>query len=352
MHKNKALLERKYSSTLLLAINPHFYANSIRCRRKCITYARLIILKVIMKCNRLCSDANVNHSISSKRSTTRPSRIISLPSLFLFVICARLVQQQNSNFLTKLPFKYSNLTVSQNEVLPSTANDASLESSNYNISNIRRDDVKSLELEALKTFPPRNETPMPGWVYEPPRVSFFWKKMPDRKFISQIYPRLRSFNRVLDVGARDYNRYCKSMLNSSTTKYYQIEPFPPEVLDNDGFLHCKVHEIPELYPEYKLFFDAVMDIGVLGVSTFNSTRQLTKDILDYTSSWRLLCYTELIILQKIIVDKSEYCNILYFRSKVSNNDYDIGFYEAICEHRICRSYNSMHGTVSEFYSWT
>jgi hypothetical protein len=40
-------------------------------------------------------------------------------------------------------------------------------------------------------------------------------------------------------------------------------------------------------------------------------------ILLVTSDWRLLCYTELIILHKMIVDKSDQCNILNFVRKFS-----------------------------------
>jgi hypothetical protein len=136
---------------------------------------------------------------------------------------------------------------------------------------------------SLATFPPRNETPHPGWIYEPRYVKFFWKKMPDRPFISSLYPKLKVFSSVLDIGARGYNRNCKAMINSTATKYFQVEPFPPEELDNDGLLHCKVHEIPELYPQFQLYFDAVLDIGVLGAGLLTSANvtEANENYADY-----------------------------------------------------------------------
>ena len=111
---------------------------------------------------------------------------------------------------------------------------------------------------------PRNDTPGVGWIFEPVRLGAFWQ-LKDRKFMrGQIYPRLRKYHRVLDVGARGYNQECKGLINSTTTEYYQVEPFPPDVMNNDGLLHCKVQEIPQLYPQYASFFDAVLDFGVFG----------------------------------------------------------------------------------------
>jgi hypothetical protein len=74
---------------------------------------------------------------------------------------------------------------------------------------------------------PRNDTPGIGWIYEPVRLSAFWH-LKDRRFMrQQLYPRLSRYHRILDVGARGYNQECKALINSTTTEYYQVEPFPP-----------------------------------------------------------------------------------------------------------------------------
>lgn len=142
-------------------------------------------------------------------------------------------------------------------------------------------DVRRIPLHA------RNDTPGIGWIYEPVRLSAFWH-LKDRRFMrGQIYPRLQRFHRVLDVGARGYNQECKGLINSTTTEYYQVEPFPPDVMDNDGLLHCKVQEIPQLYPHYASFFDAVLDFGVFGwggTHQFNTTKELEDDIHAYMNS--------------------------------------------------------------------
>jgi hypothetical protein len=151
----------------------------------------------------------------------------------------------------------------------------------------REDTVNSSDSTTLLL--PRNETPAPGWIYEPPSVNFFWRKMADRPFIGTIYPKLKSFSNVLDIGARGYNRNCKAMINSATTKYYQVEPFPPKELHNDGLLTCKLHEIPILYPQYNLYFDVVLDIGVLGAGLLTTTN-ITESNENYDGYMTGLLY--------------------------------------------------------------
>ena len=136
----------------------------------------------------------------------------------------------------------------------------------------------------------RNYTAQKGWIYEPKNVDYFWKKMADRPFISTIYPRLATnkYQSILDVGARGYNRNCKGLLNSTTsTKYFQVEPFPPDVMNNDGLLKCIVQDIPVLYPQYQNFFDVVLDFGVFGwgdVHVFNTTAEMMEDVRRYTDA--------------------------------------------------------------------
>lgn len=132
--------------------------------------------------------------------------------------------------------------------------------------------------------PPRNDAPHGEWMYEPVSLSSFWR-LPDRRFTSELYPPLGKFGRVLDVGARGYNRECKRLINSPTTRYYQVEPFPPDVMNNDGLLKCKVQEVPKFYPQYESFFDVALDFGVFGWgetrTQFNTTEDALNDISDY-----------------------------------------------------------------------
>jgi hypothetical protein len=130
---------------------------------------------------------------------------------------------------------------------------------------------------------PRNYTAGKGWIFEPVSLRSFWS-LADRRVIRGMYPPLRKFHRVLDVGARGYNQECKGLINSNTTEYYQVEPFPPDVMNNDGLLPCKVQEIPELYPQYESFFDVVLDFGVFGwrgTHQFNTTQEVEDDMRAY-----------------------------------------------------------------------
>lgn len=109
--------------------------------------------------------------------------------------------------------------------------------------------------------------PAEGWIYEPKNLGYFWKKMGDRPFLRELYSHVGKYNHVIDVGARGYNRYCKTeLINSTTTTYYQIEPFPPSLdeINNDGLLDCYMQEVPDKYPELGNSFDLVLDFGVFG----------------------------------------------------------------------------------------
>ena len=100
----------------------------------------------------------------------------------------------------------------------------------------------------------RSETILDSWNFEPKNLNFFWKRMGDRPFMRTFYPMLSRFGKVLDVGARGYNRLCKDLINSTDTLYYQVEPHPAKEMKNDGLLHCKVQEIPESYPQFESYF--------------------------------------------------------------------------------------------------
>ena len=113
-------------------------------------------------------------------------------------------------------------------------------------------------------------------------------------FARQLYPLLGKFRSVLEVGARGYNRDCKGMINSTTTKYYQVEPFPPDVMNNDGLLQCKVQEVPTFYPQYESFFDVAIDFifGWKVIRThFNTTEEILNDVSDYMDGMLFLLET-------------------------------------------------------------
>ncbi len=116
----------------------------------------------------------------------------------------------------------------------------------------------------------KNETskkgPLEGWIYEPKDLNSFWARMGDRPFLRELYSHVGKYKRVIDVGARGYNRHCKTLINSTTTEYFQIEPFPPgpDEMNNDGLLECYMGEVMNKYPKLKNSFDLVLDFGVFG----------------------------------------------------------------------------------------
>jgi len=75
------------------------------------------------------------------------------------------------------------------------------------------------------------------------------------------------------------------LINSPTTQYYQVEPFPPDVMNNDGLLKCKVQEIPKFYPQYESFFDVALDFGVFGWGETRTQFNTTEDVLDDISAY-------------------------------------------------------------------
>ena len=100
-------------------------------------------------------------------------------------------------------------------------------------------------------------------VAEPDDEEVFWRQNVDRAFMTKLYPKLGTFAAVLDIGARRYNKRVKELIGVHT-KYFQLEPFPPVELHNDGTLECIVQDVIEKYPQFVLYFDAVIDFGVLG----------------------------------------------------------------------------------------
>lgn len=143
--------------------------------------------------------------------------------------------------------------------------------------------------------------PLEGWIYEPKDVKYFWDKMGDRPFLRELYSHVGKFNRVLDVGARGYNRYCKELINSTTTQYFQMEPFPPSErseMNNDGLLECYMQEAKEKYPDLKHSFDLVLDFGVFGWGAVQVGFD-ESDIDNYVESVRFLLNNEGIWVLKV-----------------------------------------------------
>ena len=127
--------------------------------------------------------------------------------------------------------------------------------------NDRVEKVENITAENLEKAPN-----MEGWIYEPKNLNYFWKKMGDRPFQAEFYSQLDKFGRILDIGVRGYNRYCKAMINSTSTQYFQIDPFPPKPseMNNDGIFECYVQELKQKFPHLQESFDLVIDFGVFG----------------------------------------------------------------------------------------
>lgn len=136
---------------------------------------------------------------------------------------------------------------------------------NKSIMNVKEENPSSTAGVEVKE-PEKKKDPLKGWIYEPKNINYFWSKMGDRPFQKEFYSQLGQFKRILDVGARGYNRVCKDIISSSTTEYIQIEPFPPSAdeMNNDGLLECYVQEIMDKYPNMKDGADMVIDFGVFG----------------------------------------------------------------------------------------
>jgi len=123
--------------------------------------------------------------------------------------------------------------------------------------------------------------PNPVHVAEPDDVDRFWEQNSDRVFMTAFYPRLSAFHTVLDIGARAYNARCKSLISSVSTQYLQLEPHPPSIMVNDGLLKTTVGASTSTYPEYRGFFDVVVDFGVLG---WGSIELSSQDIHEYVDN--------------------------------------------------------------------
>ena len=120
---------------------------------------------------------------------------------------------------------------------------------------------------------------------EPTDVDTFWHHHADRRFMVSFYPKLSTYATVLDIGARGFNQRCKALINSSSSRYYQMEPFPSAdfPMINDGTLECTVQDSLATYPAFRGFFDCVLDFGVFGWGQVRFTR---KQLLAYLEAVR------------------------------------------------------------------
>ena len=156
---------------------------------------------------------------------------------------------------------------------------------NANIPNVVPNNITYLSKNVIK-----EGEYFSSWIYEPKNNNYFWKKMGDRPFQREFYSRLGKFSRILDVGVRGYNRLCKDFINSTTTTYYQIEPFPPDQseMNNDGLLDCFMQEVPQKFPSLKSSFDLVIDFGVFGWVDVQKVLADGSGIRDYVDGVRFL----------------------------------------------------------------
>ena len=142
-------------------------------------------------------------------------------------------------------------------------------------------------------------------VAEPIEDDAFWQQNQDRLFMSKFYPALGSFTAVLDIGARLYNRRMKKLVGSHT-KYFQLEPFPPLELLNDGTLKCLVQDAIGKYPQFVRYFDAVVDFGVLG---WPAVALDERDVSRYMQNIRALLNSEGIYILKVDAGGLERINL-------------------------------------------
>lgn len=121
------------------------------------------------------------------------------------------------------------------------------------------------EFNKLNKNAKKNQKTAPQGTGEPPDEEKFWQQNQDRQFMVNFYPKLSSYKYILDIGSRKYNTRCKDLIASPETKYYQLEPNPPQSkMNNDGLLETTMQEAHERYPNFENFFDVILDFGVLG----------------------------------------------------------------------------------------
>ena len=110
-------------------------------------------------------------------------------------------------------------------------------------------------------------------------VVSFWDSAEDRHWMRRWYPALgeegqklleASFT-VLDIGARNYTTnvlseelLLKERKQDHALRYFQLEPTPPVWVHNDGLLVTTVQDAALKFPEFRHYFQAIVDFGVVG----------------------------------------------------------------------------------------
>jgi hypothetical protein len=223
--------------------------------------------------------------------------IISLSCLFISLV---------SSFLTKIPVVVKNVFFLVAVVLLATSQVVKCKPEELSEKQITTVDLKSLKRFSMNDNNSINKSKILGESKD------LWDNYKDRKFMNDFYPHLSKFDTILDIGARNYNKRCKNLINSQSshgrsTKYYQLEPFPGKYIDNDGLLKCFVQYSLIKYPEFQEFFDVVIDFGVLG---WDQIKLSNKDIEIYLQNiLGLLKPNGLYVLK---VDSSSRKNFLNF----------------------------------------
>jgi len=116
---------------------------------------------------------------------------------------------------------------------------------------------------------------------ETPDIDAFWRQNEDRIFMTKFYPHLSQFATVLDIGARRYNLRCKELIGKDT-KYFQLEPNPPNETHNDGTLRCLMQDAVKQYSQFVNYFQAIVDFGVLGWPAVKFSKHEVREYIRNT----------------------------------------------------------------------
>ena len=107
-------------------------------------------------------------------------------------------------------------------------------------------------------------------------ITLWWNKYSDRVFMKELYPKIGKYlkhifmPKILDIGFENFNIINKDLLNNPQITYFQLEPFiENKIYKNDFLLECKVTELIHYYPEYKKYFQIILDFGVLGAPSIS-----------------------------------------------------------------------------------
>jgi len=232
--------------------------------------------------------------------TTQILVIISLSCLLISLV---------SSMIPKIPIIVKNVFFLMAVILLATSQVIKYKPEELTLTDreISTVDLKSLKRFSLNDNDSINNSTVLGESED------LWDTYEDRKFMNDFYPHLSKFDTILDIGARNYNKRCKNLINSNSsrlTKYYQLEPFPGKDIDNDGLLECFVQYSLITYPEFHGVFDVVIDFGVLG---WDQIKLSNKDIEIYLQNiMGLLKSNGLYVLKVDSSSRKEFLNFAKF----------------------------------------